>query len=137
MSVRILSIATAVSLLFACAAAPDAEPAMSGSRWSLETASEPFSALAPSSGITLEFEVDRLAGHGGCNRYGASYTLQGTTLTVGPTVATKRACGGAADAIERAWFDLLSSPLQLTRSGDVLTLENETGTAFRFARVTR
>jgi heat shock protein HslJ len=126
---------TAVALS-ACAAAPDAAPSMDGTRWSLVAASNPFGGLAANSGITIEFEADRIAGHGGCNRYGAPYSIAGELLTAGPTVATKRACPGDGDTIERVWFGLLAKPVRLSLGDDELSLISDEGLTFRFVRTT-
>lgn len=41
----------------------------------------------------IDFRADgRLTGHGSCNMFGTSYTLQGEVLKLGPIVATRMAC---------------------------------------------
>jgi heat shock protein HslJ len=122
--------------LTACAAAPESAPALQDTRWNAVSASGPFAALAANSGITLEFEAERITGHGGCNRYIAPYRFEAGILTAGPTTSTKRACRGSGDTIERAWFGLLSKPVRVSVSGDELTLEGEESLIFRFVRAT-
>src|SRR3546814_13886390 len=41
---------------------------------------------------SLSFAADRLSGSAGCNRFSASWSSDGTTLTAGPLMATKMAC---------------------------------------------
>lgn len=116
----------AVALAAGCAAAPQVPPELAGTQWTLARAEAGVLAqLAPSSGVTLQFESDRLAGYSGCNQYSGSYTLRGDVLTAGPIGATKRACAGDANTIERAWFDLLASPLLVQLGSGRLKLHTD------------
>jgi len=44
--------------------------------------------------LTVSFEDGALVGDAGCNRYRAAVTVDGSRLTVGPAVATRKACPG-------------------------------------------
>ena len=58
---------------------------------------------------TLSFSDDgRLAGTGSCNSYSAPYTLGGEGLSIGPSVATRKACAPALMNQEQAFFDSLA-----------------------------
>ncbi|MDX2168325.1 MAG: META domain-containing protein [Deltaproteobacteria bacterium] len=44
--------------------------------------------------LTLTFKDGTVSGNAGCNSFRAPYTLDGDTLTIGPAVATRKACPG-------------------------------------------
>lgn len=50
----------------------------------------------------------RAQGFAGCNRFGGTYALTGGNLSFGPLVATRMACGGTRDELERAYLDALA-----------------------------
>jgi len=118
-------------MLAACATTAGAPPALDGTRWQLASAEGggPL-ALAEARAVTAEFTADRAAGFSGCNQYSGPYTLEGSTLSVGAVIATKRGCLGPGSQIERAWFDLLAQPLQVAREGEALVLRGS-GVAVR------
>lgn len=109
-------------LLTACATTAAPPPALDGTRWKLASADGGPLAMDEARQVTAEFTADRAAGFSGCNQYSGNYTLSGTTLNVGPVVATKRGCIGPGGEIERAWFDLLAEPVQVAREGEALVL---------------
>jgi heat shock protein HslJ len=79
--------------------------------------------------MTANFTADgRMTGFGGCNGFGGSYTLDGTSMHIGPVTATRKACiepeglgeleGWYFAALERvATWSLHEGRLQL-RDGD-------------------
>lgn len=123
-----------VPVLFAaCAAAPGAQAPLPGTSWKLASADRgPLAARAAGSGITLAFDAGRMSGHGGCNQYGASYTVEGEQLRPGPVVATKRACIGAGNEVEAAWFAQLAQPLAYSHRDGRLVLRGADGTELGF-----
>lgn len=122
-------------MVSACAAAPDDAPlVLDGTAWALDSATA--GALGKSgsaSGVTLVFGPDGVSGSGGCNQYRASYTLEGSTLRLGPVGATKRGCMDDRSEIERTWFGVLGGPLDVSRDGERLQLRDAGGTAYTFA----
>jgi heat shock protein HslJ/uncharacterized lipoprotein YbaY len=59
--------------------------------------------------MTLSFgDNGRLAGSGSCNRYMASYTVEGASLRISPTVATMMACPPAIMEQERRFLAFLA-----------------------------
>jgi len=59
--------------------------------------------------VTLEFNDDgRVSGHASCNRYSASYTRDGNTLTIGPTATTRMACPPALTNQEQVFLAALA-----------------------------
>ncbi|MBB5207314.1 META domain-containing protein [Chiayiivirga flava] len=118
----------------ACAAAPEDDNtplALADSAWTLAGASAgPMMKGGASGTVTLAFAADRISGSGGCNRYQATYTLAGNTLTVGPVGATKIGCQDERGEIERGWFSVLGGPLTVTRAGDRLVLRDAVGVTY-------
>ena len=101
------------------------------SKWSLvsfgKTGAE--TPVVEGSTITLEFNDDsQLGGSGGCNSYGAQYTLEGQTLTVKEVVSTLMAC--ADDLVmqqETQYFTALQNISSFEISGDALTIYYDNG----------
>lgn len=56
---------------------------------------------------TLRFESGRASGFAGCNRWTGEARLTGEGLSLGPIAATKMACIGEGDEIERLFLELL------------------------------
>lgn len=86
-------------------------PALAGSGWRVVSmGGEP---VVPPGGRqrapTVEFSSgDEAGGFGGCNRFSASYRLDGTELEFGLIAATKMACPGIGD-LERRFFGALEA----------------------------
>jgi heat shock protein HslJ len=53
------------------------------------------------------FEEGRVAGSTGCNRFTASYRVDGDALEIGEVASTRMACAPPADAVERAYLEAL------------------------------
>ena len=105
-------------ILLSLACATQSAPSLDGTRWT----------LAGNSSITLAFADARATGSGGCNQYFASYSTSGTTLTLGPVGATKRACTEEGrNRAEIAYFDALANATSYAIEGDRLTLRDAAG----------
>jgi heat shock protein HslJ len=81
--------------------------------------------------VTATFAEDgKLSGSAGCNRYTATYTVDGGDLRIGPAAATKKACIEPAGVMEQEQAYLTALPL--TRGfeidGNGLTLLTAEGT---------
>ena len=52
---------------------------------------------------TLRFDADsaRVAGFAGCNRFGGSYTVEGSTFHFGPLAMTRMACAEGMELEQR------------------------------------
>jgi heat shock protein HslJ len=87
------------------------------------------SALAGSEVTALFGEDGSLTGSAGCNRYTASYQLDGDSLTVGPAASTMMMCPdpeGVMDQ-EAAYLKALETVASFELSGDRLTLRTASG----------
>lgn len=82
---------------------------------------------------TLSFENDRIAGHGGCNRYFAEVEYAGSQLRLGAVGATRMMCPPSSMATERSMFAARVRGYRL--ANEELTLLDESGAAAaRFIR---
>lgn len=93
----------------------------------------------PGTELTAVFNEDgRLAGSAGCNRYGTTYQVAGSSVTVDPLFAvTKMWCGDPEgtmeqeDAFLRAWIRVAAFRLQ---KDQLELLDAEGAAVFVFAR---
>jgi heat shock protein HslJ/membrane-bound inhibitor of C-type lysozyme len=69
--------------------------------------------------VTMEFGTDgRVTGASSCNTYGAKYTLTPESLTVGPAMATRRACSPAFMTQETTFLKVLAAVRTFEVRGD-------------------
>ena len=108
--------------------ANSADPSsLEGTPWVLASGVdvEGWEGVAPSA----TFADGQVTGSTGCNRFGASYTLDGDTLELGEMAMTSMACPPPADAVEREYTAALESVGGWRTEGDELVLldgdENE------------
>lgn len=88
---RPLTTSLILGLLFAAGLTETAAPNLAGTAWILSSLHG--TSLVAGSTVTLRFEDVRVQGSDGCNRYSAPYTATGSTLEVGPAIAsTRMAC---------------------------------------------
>jgi len=82
--------------------------------------------------FTLEFlDNNRVAVKADCNRASGSFTMNGTTLTIGPMAVTKAYCGSAS--LDGEFLSLLGGETVATVSPTSLVLSSARG-ALRFSR---
>ena len=74
--------------------------------------------------VNLEYRDGRFVGSGGCNRYFTEVRSgeSGGTIQVGMIGATRMACPGPADEVERRFYSLLSRVTGFRLQGDCLAL---------------
>jgi heat shock protein HslJ len=115
----------------------DGQPALEETRWVLATFLGQDGADATAAeGVesTAAFEEGRVGGNGGCNRYGGSYTLDGSNLTIGPLMSTMMACEPARMQQEQALFSNLQAAATYAINGTTLEIKNADGlTVLTFA----
>jgi heat shock protein HslJ len=82
--------------------------------------------VSPVTGSTLTaiFTADQVSGSAGCNTYSGSYTLDGTTLKIGPLASTMKACADqAVNDQEQQFLAALQASTTYSQSGNSLTLK--------------
>jgi peptidyl-Lys metalloendopeptidase len=119
-------------MLAACITAEPASPptvknALVDSEWKLVSLNG--DALIEGKEITLRFGEGSLEGSGGCNTYGASYTVSEDSLSVNGVYATEMACMEPEGIMEqeKTYFDTLNTVARYLVDGDQLELYDETG----------
>ena len=103
------------------------EEKLAGGEWVLDGAGE--------RGPLLRFEAGRVAGIGGCNRFGGRYELTGDALSFSPLMATRMACRPDLMKAEQDFFDMLGKVKAMKLDGDTLQLLD--GEGQQLARFTR
>ena len=100
---------------------------LSGGPWRVEDINQ--QGVIDFAETSLEFlDNGQVSGRGGCNRFSGSYTREGATMTFGPMAVTQMACAPAVADQEKKFFQVLSSPVTISLSGNgALILENEAG----------
>lgn len=86
--------------------------------------------------ITLVFDKGgRIAGSGGCNRYAAGITLEGTALKIGQAISTRMACPEPVMAQESAYLQALAKVSGFATEEGALVLRDAAGAELlRFSR---
>jgi heat shock protein HslJ len=99
---------------------------LAGTNWVLTDAS-----LGVSLGdvtVTAQFTGDAVSGDGGCNTYRAPITTDGSSITIGPDIAsTLMLCTGRAGAVETAYLSVLPKVRSFAIDGKTLSLRNGKG----------
>ncbi len=93
---------------------------LTGSEWGVAETESQF----------IAFKSDgKLIGHGGCNRFFASYTQDEDALTIGPIGSTKMLCPPDIMDGEHALFAALKNTARADISHLTLTLKDENNAA--------
>ena len=70
----------------------------------------------------LRFDGGRVAGSGGCNRFGGKYELAGAKLSFSPFAATRMACPPEIMKTEQGFFTMLGQVRGMKLEGETLEL---------------
>ncbi len=108
---------------------PSSPVALEGTSWTLNgiMRGDGFVSTYLDDEITAEFIDGQMAGSAGCNRYFASYEVDGDSLTIGPAGATRMSCGEERDEREREFLTALESVAGFKIQREVLTLTDAEG----------
>ncbi|RKP44938.1 META domain-containing protein [Trinickia fusca] len=82
----------------------------------------------------------RASGYAGCNRFGGAYQLKSGKLSMGPLMATRMACTGTRNELERAYLDALAHIGKVgvqMREPQQLDIVTSDGATLHFARATQ
>jgi heat shock protein HslJ len=74
------------------------------------------------SDITLMFGAEEVSGSAGCNRFWASYTYAGNSITFGPPATTRMACEESLMTQEQLFLAALASAVTWRIDGNVLDM---------------
>jgi len=78
--------------------------------------------------LTLQFGADgTVSGNGGCNQFNGPYTQDGTTISFGELSSTMMGCEDDVVALEDQYVAALAASTKVERSGDSLTLRDDSG----------
>ncbi len=126
-------------LMFAKTIPPGPEPFL-GTDWTLEsihTADAVSSGIAGTTINAVFGEDGKVSGSAGCNRYFATYTVSGTSLSIGPAGSTRMYCGEPGVMQQESTFLMyLSQTKTYAIKGDRLSLADGNGsTLLSFAKV--
>jgi heat shock protein HslJ len=78
--------------------------------------------------LTAVFTPDQVSGSAGCNDYSGGYTIDGTTIKIGPLASTMKACADeAVNAQEQQFLAALQAATTFDQTGNILTLKAEGG----------
>ncbi len=85
-------------------------------------------AIVPRNTPNMTIGADMHAGgSGGCTSWSAQAVFAGDTLRFGGVTATRKACGGAVDAEEKAFFAAIAATASWRLSGNTLTFYGADG----------
>ena len=74
--------------------------------------------------LTAIFTADQVSGSAGCNTYSGGYTIDGTTVKIGPLASTQKACADqAVNDQEQQFLAALQASTTYSQSGNTLTLK--------------
>lgn len=76
---------------------------------------------------TAEFTADRITGSAGCNSFTGGYTIDGSTLDIGPVAATLMACLPAVAEVEQGYLAQLEAATAYAVADEVLSMSNPAG----------
>lgn len=125
---RLLTAATCLVLAVMALPAWAHQEKLAGGEWVLAGETGKHAAF-------LRFDAGRVAGSGGCNRFGGKYDLEGDRLGFSPLAATRMACPPDVMKKEQGFFDMLGKVRGLSFEGDRLELRDGAGQVLaRFLR---
>lgn len=79
--------------------------------------------------LTLRFENDgKISGHGGCNRFFASYESTESGIKIGPVGSTRMACPEPQMSLEQRLFEVLDNTSAIEMRDARLYLVDQAGT---------
>ena len=77
--------------------------------------------------LTVAFEKGTVTGQAGCNTFRATYSTEGSRITVGPAATTRKMCGDAVMTQEREFLKALETATTWTIDAGLLHLHRADG----------
>jgi heat shock protein HslJ len=119
-------------MLFRPPGTPGTSVSLDGTLWRLDLLADTLGGLVDvlaGTEITAQFQGGQILGSAGCNRYFASYEIDGESISFGPVGATRRFCGQPEGIMEQenAYLAALGLSTSYRIQGDRLELIDEDG----------
>jgi heat shock protein HslJ len=126
-----LAIAAIGFSVFACSTSGGTGGTIDGTNWQLKSYVASGTSTDVPAGVVVDakFSGGNVAGFGGCNSYGGTATVSGSTIKIGDIRSTLMLCEGPAGDVETAYFAALPTAATFTATADDLTLYDSTGKA--------
>lgn len=116
--------------LLGCDQSPVSPSDLRSGTWRLaliERAGAPLTTVPDPTRYTIQFlESERVSVRADCNTCAGSYTLTGTTFSVGALACTRAACG--ATSLDSVFVQALGATRSLVRSGSGLMIRSDSAT---------
>lgn len=116
--------------------APATTPTITDIDWNLTSLGErthPLGAGGKQVSLRLDGASQHAAGFGGCNRYSASYSLRGDSLSFGAGISTKMACPDGME-LEDAWLKTMPKVVTFAATESTLILNAAEGPVASFRK---
>lgn len=131
-SLQLFDAAGSVVATFAVQVAPESAATLTGLKWSATAlgGAGVVSSFIAGTEVTANFGDDgSLQGNAGCNNYTASYTVEGSALTVGPATTTRLLCNAPEGIMEQEeqYLSALEAANAYRIEGDTLELLDTKG----------
>ena len=105
-----------------------ADQPLEGTQWILDQQATRLTVVTPSAVVSAQFSSDgSLTGTSGCNRYNASYTVKGSSMTISQPAGTLIACAAPVMRVEQAYLARLPKAQSFSIDGSVLTIDTGGG----------
>ncbi|QTR51348.1 META domain-containing protein [Candidatus Thiothrix anitrata] len=122
---QLLLVLLGLAVISACSLEANTKPHatlnLNGTQWHLKTLKG--ATLKTERPLSISFDSNRMSGYSGCNSFFGSYTASSDgVFGTGAIGATKMACIGERDQLERDYLDRLAQASTYTASRDQLQL---------------
>jgi len=124
-----LAIAAISFAAVACSTSGGSGGTIDGTSWKLTSYSVSGTSTNVPAGVTVDahFAGDRVSGFGGCNAYGGTATISGSTIKISDVFSTQMACEGDGSTVETAYLANLANAATFTATADALTVFDSSG----------
>ena len=110
---------------------PQPALSLSGTNWQVQSYNNGrggVTTLLPETEMTATFGEDGVIdGSSGCNSYSGTYSVDESSVSIGPLTTTRQACADEVMEQEQAYLAALQASTQYELAADRLTLRNEDG----------
>ena len=110
---------------------PRAPMPLSGTNWQVQSYNNGRGAVTTplqDSEMTAVFASDgTISGSSGCNSFTGSYSVDGSSLSIGSVTATQQTCSDPVMEQEQAYLTALQASTKYSQTADRLTLRNDDG----------